>query len=182
MTNTITKRKLSVKAQTIGGAAAVITAVALPQLLHVLGAVSEHGSAFGEMLLPMHLPIILAGLLAGSYAAGAAGLLSPLISYCLTGMPASAMLPFMMIELAVYGICSGALREKNMPCIAKVFIAQLSGRIVRAAAILIGFYGFSAAVAPAVIISSIKTGIMGILLQLVLIPVIVRTVKKADNE
>lgn len=182
MTRTISKSKLSIKAQTIGALAAVVSAVALPQLIHMVGAATGHGTALGEMLLPMHLPVILAGFLAGPYAAGIAGLLSPLISFGITGMPTVAMLPFMMLELAVYGVCAGALRNKNIPDIAKVLITQIIGRTVRAGAILIGFYGLGTAVAPAVILTSIKAGIVGIVLQLLMIPFIVRSAKRADNE
>lgn len=182
MTTTITKQKLSVKAQTAGAIVAVVSAVTLPQLLHMLGYASGIGTLLGEILLPMHLPIILAGLLIGPYAAGAAGLLSPLISFALTGMPTAAMLPFMMIELAVYGICAGMLKDAKIPDISKVFIVQLAGRAIRGAAILIGFYGIGTAIKPAVILTSIKVGLVGIVLQLVIIPLAVYRLRKADNE
>ena len=100
MTTSITKQKLSLKAQTAGAILAMLSAVALPQLVHLLGGSMGVGTALGEMLLPMHLPIILAGLLIGPYAAGIAGLLSPLVSFALTGMPMAAMLPFMMIHFS----------------------------------------------------------------------------------
>ena len=69
MTTAITREKISLKAQAIGTIIALISAVALPQIIHVIGAVSGMGTSLGEALLPMHLPIILVGLLAGSYAA-----------------------------------------------------------------------------------------------------------------
>lgn len=182
MTTAIAKPKLSVKAQTIGAIAAIVSAVALPQLLHLLGAASGIGTALGEIFLPMHLPIILAGLLVGPYAAGAAGMLSPLISFALTGMPAPAMLPFMMIELAAYGICAGLFRNVKLPVTVKVLLVQIIGRAIRAAAILAGFYGFSSVIRPMVILTSIEVGLIGIALQLILIPLLVYRLKKADNE
>lgn len=124
MITAISHQKLSVKTQTIGAFIALISAVALPQIVHVIGAVSGMGTSLGEIFLPMHLPIILMGFLVGPYAAGTAGLLSPLISFALTGMPSSVMLPFMMIELCVYGICAGMLRNVRIPVIAKVLIAH----------------------------------------------------------
>ena len=111
MTNTYAKPKLSVKTQTLATIVAIVAAVVLPQLFHLMGAVSGLGTALGETFLPMHLPIILAGLLAGPYVGAIAGVLSPLISFALTGMPTAAMLPFMMIELFVYGLTSGLLRN-----------------------------------------------------------------------
>ncbi|MBQ7002772.1 MAG: ECF transporter S component [Oscillospiraceae bacterium] len=181
MTTTATTRRLSLKAQTIGAAAAIVSAVVLPQLLHAIGASTGLGSALGEILLPMHFPIILAGLLAGPYAAMTAGVLSPLLSFALTGMPAPAMLPFMMLELAVYGLCAGLLRTVSLPDTAKVLIVQLCGRIIRAGAILVVFYGFGGSVQPAVILTSIRMGLIGIALQLILIPVILACLRRADR-
>lgn len=178
---TYAKKQLSVKAQALYTIGAVIAAVALPQIFHVMGAVSGLGTALGETFLPMHLPIILVGLLAGPYAGAVSGVLAPLISFGLTGMPSAAMLPFMMIELGVYGLTSGLLRNVRMPAIAKVLITQVSGRAVRAAAILIAVYAFNSAAVPvAVIWNSILTGIFGIVLQWALIPLIVYRLEKHD--
>lgn len=174
MTNTYAKPKLSVKTQTLATIGAIVAAVILPQLFHLMGAVSGLGTALGETFLPMHLPIILAGLLAGPYVGAIAGVLSPLISFALTGMPTVAMLPFMMIELCVYGLSAGLLRSVNLPNIVKVLIAQVAGRGVRAIAILIAVYAFgNTAVPVAVIWNSIVAGIFGIVLQWALIPLIV---------
>ena len=178
MTNSYAKPKLSVKTQTLATVGAVAAAVILPQLFHLIGAVSGLGTAPGETFLPMHLPIILAGLIAGPYVGAIAGVLSPLISFALTGMPGVAMLPFMMIELCVYGLSSGLLRNVNLPTIVKVLIAQAAGRGVRAIAILIAAYAFgNTAVPVAVIWNSIVAGIFGIVLQWALIPLIVYRVE-----
>ncbi len=182
MTTVIKRKKLSVKAQVIGALIALISAVALPQLVHVAGAVSGMGTSLGEIFLPMHLPIILMGLLVGPYAAGVAGMLSPLVSFALTGMPTSVMLPFMMIELCAYGICAGLLRNVKLPVILKVLITQIAGRIIRAVAIAVGFYAFSTAVQPAVILTSITAGLFGIILQLIIIPLAVYRLKEEDHE
>lgn len=179
MTHTYAKPKLSVKNQTLATIGAVAAAVALPQLFHVMGALSSTGTALGETFLPMHLPIILAGLLAGPFVGAVSGLLSPLVSFALTGMPTSAMLPFMMIELCVYGLASGLLRNVKMPVIVKVLITQVAGRCVRAAAILIAIYVFgNTAIPVAVIWNSIAAGIFGLALQWALIPLVVYRVEK----
>lgn len=163
----------TVKAKTIATVIAVAAAVALPQLFHALGAASNAGTGLGEALLPMHLAILLLGLLAGPVAGFIAGAASPLISYGLSGMPSAAMLPFMVIELAAYGFFIGLLNRTKLPVIVKLLIAQVSGRALRALAILTAFYGFgSTAVLPSVILSSVVTGLFGILLQLVLIPLV----------
>lgn len=178
MTTTAVKSKLSVRTQVLATIGAIAGAVILPQLFHLMGAVSGLGTALGETFLPMHLPVILAGLLAGPYVGAIAGVLSPLVSFALSGMPTAMMLPFMMIELCVYGLASGLLRSAKMPTILKVVIAQLAGRAVRAIAILLAVYAFGSSAVPiAVIWNSIAVGIFGLLLQWTLIPLAVYRVE-----
>lgn len=177
-----TKQKLSVGTQALAAVTATVSAVVLPQIFHLLGMMSGLGSALGETFLPMHLPILLVGLLAGPYAGAAAGLLSPLASFALTGMPASAMLPFMMIELCIYGLTSGLLRDIRFPTIGKVLCAQVAGRAVRAVAILLAFYAFgSHAVPVAVIWKSIGAGIFGLILQWVLLPLLMYRIEHSAS-
>lgn len=175
---TVTKPKLSVKTQTLATLAAIVGAVVLPQMFHMLGAVSGLGTAFGETFLPMHLPIILVGLLAGPYAGAVSGLLGPLVSFALSGMPGIAMLPFMMVELCAYGFFAGLLRNVKLPTIAKVAAVQVAGRAVRAAAILLAVYAFgNESVRVASIWMSIGTGSFGIVLQWSFLPLIVYRVE-----
>ncbi|MBE5730706.1 MAG: ECF transporter S component [Clostridiales bacterium] len=185
MTNAAVKqnRKLSVKAQTIATLIAIVAAVVIPQIFHMMGAISGLGTALGETFLPMHLPILLVGLLAGPYAGAIAGLVSPLISFALTAMPGVAMLPFMMIELCVYGLTTGLFANVKMPTIYKVVIAQIAGRAVRAVAILAAVYLFAnSAISVATIWLSISTGIFGLALQWMLLPLIVYRVENAKQK
>ncbi len=168
------KPRLSVKVQTIATIAAIVGAVAVPQLFHALGAASGLGTSLGETFLPMHLPIILVGLLAGPYAGAIAGLLGPLASFAISGMPGVVMLPFMMIELCAYGLLAGLLRNAKLPTIVKVLAVQIGGRMVRATAILISVYGFgNERVNVATIWMSVVTGLFGLALQWSLIPLAV---------
>lgn len=173
-------KKLSVKTQTIAAVISIVSAVVLPQIFHFLGAVSGLGTTLGETFLPMHLPIIAVGLLVGGYAGAIAGVISPLISFAITGMPNAALLPFMMIELCIYGLSSGVLCNVKMPTIFKVVIAQVSGRVFRALAILIAVYGFSSTAVPVAIIwKSILAGIFGLVLQWTFLPLMVYRVENA---
>lgn len=173
-----TKKRLSVKVQVIATIAAIVGAVAVPQIFHLFGVVSGLGTALGEAFLPMHLPIILVGLLAGPYAGAVAGLFGPLVSFMISGMPGIAMLPFMMIELCAYGLCAGMLRNVKMPTIAKVVITQVAGRAVRAIAILLSVYVLgNESVSVAAIWMSIVTGVFGLALQWALIPLAVYRVE-----
>ena len=165
------KASLSLKAKTIATVISVVSAVIIPQIFHILGAVSGLSTSLGEIFLPMHLPIILVGLFAGPAAGAVAGALSPLASFALTGMPFMANLPFMMLELCAYGLFAGILSGVRMPSLAKVLAAQIVGRIVRFAALAIVFYGFEATkIAPMSVIYSVRTGLFGLVLQWSIIP------------
>lgn len=173
LANTMKKPRLSWKAQLFAAVGAMIGAVALPQIFHLLGAAAGLGTALGETFLPMHLPILLVGFLAGPYAGAVSGFLAPLASFALSGMPGIVMLPFMMLELCAYGLFAGLLREKRMPVIVKLLLAQSLGRLVRAAAILAAVYGFGyQKISVSVIWTSIRTGLFGLVLQWTFIPLI----------
>ena len=185
MTNSLTMSKKTFKTKTLITAAAILAAVALPQFFHVVGAVSGLGSALGETFLPIQLPVLLAGLLAGSVVGIIAGALSPLISFALSGMPAAGMLPFIMIELAGYGLAAGALSKMKMPVFYKLLLTQIAGRTIRATAILIAVYGLGSQIADiAGIWNSVITGLPGILLQWCLLSLLmfrIESVKKYND-
>jgi hypothetical protein len=173
MSNTWVNKRSLVVSQTLAATAAVVAAVALPQLFHVLGLISGAGPAVGATLLPMQLPVLLAGFLAGPLAGLAAGVLSPLVSFALSGMPAAILLPFLMLELAAYGLAAGYLRRAHLPRIGQLLIVQIVGRAVRAAAILFAVYALGSALAPAAQIKDmLLTGLPGIVLQWALIPLL----------
>lgn len=168
----------TIKTRTAATAVAVAAAVALPQLFHALGAVSGLGTALGETFLPMHLPVLLIGLMAGPAAGLAAGVLSPLVSFALSGMPSAVMLPFILIELAGYGLTAGLLAGTGMNTFCKLLITQVAGRALRTAAVLIGIYGFGSPVAVSSIWMSVVTGLPGILLQWAILPLLMFWVEK----
>ena len=149
----------------------VTAAVALPQVCHLVGRQLGYGSALGEMLLPMHLPVMLAGMLGGPVTGLVCGVASPLISFALTGMPMPNMLPFMTVELAVYGLSAGLLRRTNLPSFAQVVLVQVAGRAVRALVLAVAIYGFGFAGLPiSVVWTSIYAGLAGILIQWAVLP------------
>lgn len=178
------------KTKTLAAVLAVVAAVALPQIVHFIGHVSGLGSATGETFLPMHLAIFLVGFFAGPWAGLAAGALSPALSFGLTSlwndpMPALQMLPFMMIELAVYGLTTGLFAQyvAKLPAIVTLLAAQIAGRAVRALALTIGVYGFGSPVNISVIWTSLLTGLPGLILQWVIVPLLVYWVaQRAKHE
>lgn len=178
----IQKPCLSFKAQTFATVFAIISAVVLPQIFHLLGDASGLGTIPGDIFLPMHLPIILVGLLAGPYAGAISGLLAPIVSFSLSGMPNITILPLMMVELFAYGLCSGMLRNRKMPTIAKVFITQIAGRAAYLLAILASIYIIgNSNLHVAAVLSSMRAGIFGIVLQLILFPLIVYRIENSST-
>ena len=157
----------------------VSVAVILPQVCHLLGAQLGYGSKLGEMLLPMHLPVMLAGLLWGPWAGFACGMLSPIVSFALTGMPGAALLPFMTVELAVYGLSAGLLSKTNLPTLLQVALTQVAGRVARAAVLAAAIYGFGFDCLPISIVwTSIAAGVVGIVIQWAVLPLAAREGKR----
>ena len=155
--------KLSLGTKTAATLLAIVAAVVLPQLFHVIGAVSGQGTMLGVAFLPMHLPIIFVGLIAGPAV--------PLVSFLLSGMPMLVMLPLMMVELCAYGLVAGLLRGIKLPSLAKVVIAQLAGRVVLTAATAIAVFAFGSSKAIAATwTSDLAAGLPGLALQWALIP------------
>ena len=157
----------------------VMVAVTLPWLCHLMGNQFGLGTGLGEMLLPMHLPVMLAGIFGGPVVGLVCGVASPLISAALTGMPLPAMLPFMMVELAVYGLTAGLLRRHRLPAFVNVLLVQVAGRLVRAAVLAVAVYGFGFDRLPISLIwTSITVGLAGILIQWAVLPLAWRRIRQ----
>ena len=134
----------------------------------------------GTILLPMHFPIFLMGMLCGPLWGIVGGLLVPLLSSLLTGMPAFyPMLPVMMCELAVYGGITGLLyAKKKMKLYPSLILAMIAGRLVHGAVWAALFLAGGKAVTFASAFAFVIDGIPGTALQLLLIPLIVKAVEK----
>jgi hypothetical protein len=171
-TKTIVTTRTAMKTQTLAAMAAVGAAVALPQLLHIIGAVSGLGPALGQTFLPMYLPIILVGFLVGPFAGAAAGIAAPLLSFALTGMPGVILLPIIMTELVVIGFAAGMLRSLKLPSFGKLILVQLAGKAAYALAVLAAIYLFGSTLEAGQILASVQIGLPGLLLQWALVPLI----------
>ncbi len=137
----------------------------------------------GQVFLPMHIPVLLCGLICGWPYGLVCGLIGPALSSLLTGMPPAAMLPSMMVECATYGCVAGlVMRFVRTKCqLADLYIsliaAMVAGRVLS---------GFAKAwiFAPgtpvfAWVSTSLVTGLPGIAIQLLLIPLLVVALTKA---
>lgn len=176
LTTTISKQRLTTNAFTV--ILAVATAVILPQVFHAVGILSGTGTAVGAALLPMHLSVLLAGMLGGPTVGLMAGILSPLVSFGISGMPAAAVLPFMVIELGIYGLTAGGLSKTKLPTFVQLLITQAAGRIARAAAMVFAIYALgNSQLTVASIGAFIVDGLFGILLQWALLPLLADRLK-----
>lgn len=172
----------SVKTKTIAAIVAIVAAVAVPQIFHLLGASLKVGPLLGQVFLPMHFAIFVVGLLAGPYVGLIVGIVSPAISFGLTGMPMVNMLPYMMIELAVYGLVAGFMANRKKPIIVKLLIAQISGRLVMALVYFIAATFFGQQVSAMQVLQSSRLGLFGLVLQWIIVPLLVFRIMAWDKQ
>ena len=95
-------RKMSYVKLSVITALCIALCVVLPMAFHAIP-----GAAFS--IIPMHIPVLLCGLIAGWRFGLLAGIAGPLVSFLITGMPPTFVLPGMMLELGVYGLAAGLL-------------------------------------------------------------------------
>ena len=140
---------------------------------------------FGNMLCPMHLPVLLCGFLCGPWWALAVGIIAPPLRYVLFHMP--PIFPTglaMCFELAAYGVVTGllyrALPKKPGYLYVSLIAAMLAGRFVwggvMAALMGLGRASFGWAI---FVTNGFVNAIPAIILQLILIPVLVLALKRA---
>ncbi len=150
--------------------------VVLPMAFH---AIPNGGSVF----LPMHIPVLLCGLICGWPYGGVCGLLGPALSSLLTGMPPAAYLPSMMVECCTYGFVSGLIMKyvRTKHTTADLYISLVTAMVLgRVVAGLAKSLIFTPGTAPFLWVStSLVTGIPGIVVQLLLMPLVVYALTRA---
>ncbi len=138
----------------------------------------------GNLLSPMHIPVLLAGFLVGGPWAALVGLIAPPLRFFLFGMPPLVPTALrMMFELAAYGLIAGlvykALPKKTWSVYVALLIAMLGGRLVYGLA----SYVLSLFIGPAFtfemfLAAAFINAVPGIVLHIVLVPAIVLTFEK----
>ncbi len=151
--------------------AAMLTAVGI-----VLPFFTGQIPQIGNMLLPMHLPVLVCGLICGWQYGGIVGFILPLLRHVLFGMPPMPNGIAMAFELAAYGAIAGFVyNHSRWQCIVSLYrsllIAMVGGRIVWGAVsiVVLGIAG-GAFTWQMFMASAFLNAIPGIILQLVLIP------------
>ena len=150
--------------------AAVFTTLAVyaPILVHHFG-----GAAAGRIFLPMPFFVLAAGLLFGWRVGLMTGLVSPIVSFLISGMPMANILPFITIQLCAYGLAAGMLKERF-----NEWISLAGGLMAGILASGIAVSLFSKMSAAGYVLSALKDGWIGIAIQFATLPILVYFLKK----
>ena len=176
------KKKITIK--TLISIGIVAMAVTLPMLVHLIA-----GNTGGMRWLPMYLPILIGGCLLGAKWGSAIAVISPLVSYFITlstgtPMPSIERLPFMIAELVVFAITCGLFSKKIMKnsliVIPAVLLAEVLGRSVLM--LLVVIFNEFTIFTPELIWEQIKTGLLALGLQAIIMPFIVISLKCLLNK
>ena len=131
----------------------------------------------GNMLLPMHLPVLVCGLICGWQYGAVVGFVLPLLRFVLFGMPPIyPMGVSMAFELAAYGFLVGWLySHSRWQCIISLYrcliAAMVGGRLVWGAVrVLLSGVAGQAFTWEMFLSGALLTAVPGIILQLTLIP------------
>lgn len=132
----------------------------------------------GNMLLPMHIPVLIAGFVLGGKYGFIIGFIVPLLRNLLLSMPPLPIAIPMAFELATYGVVTGFLYNKlakNKPNIyVSLIVAMLAGRLVWGIASYIIFaINGTAFTLEMFIAGGFLNAVIGIVLQLIIIPPLV---------
>ena len=148
--------------------------IILPMIFHMFGMT-------GPVVLPMHIPVLLGGFLLPPTMAFMLGIITPVISGLLTGMPVMfPMAVIMAAEVGVYGITASLSTSKlKLSLIPSLIISMIAGRIAAGltVAVLVRFFGIK--MNPVTYVTgAIVTGIPGIIIQLIFIPTLVYAINR----
>lgn len=138
----------------------------------------------GKMLLPMHIPVILCGFVCGWQYGLIVGFITPLLRTLMFGMP--PLFPTavaMSFELAAYGCFCGLFYSKLPKKLLYIYISLITsmviGRVIWGAVSVILYgaagKGFTWKIFMA---GAFINAVPGILLQLILIPAVVKVLDK----
>lgn len=138
----------------------------------------------GQMLLPMHIPVLICGIVCGGPCGLIVGLILPLLRSVLFGMP--NLMPSaiaMAFELATYGFVAGVLYQTGKQTKMKLYMsligAMISGRIIWGLASMLLYRVLGMDFTWQVFVAgAFLNAIPGIIAQFVFIPPIVMGIKR----
>lgn len=161
-------RRFSVRTLTTTGLLLAV-GLLLPMVFHSL-----FGAAGGKTFLPMHYAVLLGGLLLRPVAGAFLGIATPVLSALLTSMPPVAILPPMVVELAVYGLVAGVAHcHWRLAPLWALLIAMVAGGLALGLAVALLGPSIGLKAEPvAYVLASIVSGLPSIAAQIVVIPLL----------
>lgn len=156
--------------------------IVIPIGFHALG-----GGRLGPVFLPMYLPVLVCGMLVSPGAAAAVGLLTPVLSSALTGMPpVLPTLPLMVAELAAMGAVASVLhRRLGLPALLATPLTLVVGRAVLGLAVALAVNLLPAELPPPMrepalyLIGATVTALPGLVLQMLAVPAVVALAERS---
>ena len=161
-----------------------VTWGALMIALGLLFPMAFHAVGLGKSFLPMHIPVLLCGFLTDPSTGLLVGALTPLLSALLTGMPllSPPVAQAMMVELGLYGFLAAMLhRRRAVRVYPALLVTMVAGRLVYGVlgALLFRLIGLGPIPALYPISAGLLTGIPGLLLQIAIVPPVVRAAERS---
>lgn len=150
--------------------------ILIPWIFHATGIA-------GRIFLPMHIPVILCGFICGKKYGLLVGAAAPMLNILISGMPIVYPVGIgMVFELAAYGFFAGYIFDKTKKVIPSLLGAMIIGRIVRiAASYLITVPFGNVFLFKGILTALFVTSIWGIIVQVILIPVIMKAYQKLSR-
>jgi len=169
--------KVKITVKSVISLGLTLAAAFLPLLVH-----ASIGTVGGATWLPMYLPVLLGGCLLGGFYGVAIGIASPIASYLISlailglPMPIAEKLPYMIMELSVFGIVSGlfakSISKKPLLAFPAVICAQCAGRVIN---LILNIFMGQASLGLAVI----QKGLPGLYAQVIIVPLIIIALAKS---
>lgn len=153
----------------------------------VLPMITVGSTQIGNMISPMHIPVLICGFICGWQYAATVGVIAPLLRSAIFGMP--PMYPIavgMVFELCAYGIISGILSKifpkKNVYIYPALLISMLGGRCIWGIAryVMAGLGGSEFSMSMFVA-GAFTNAIPAIIIHIILIPPVVMAMRRISK-
>lgn len=167
------RRKITTK-KLVTASMLLAIGVIIPSIFHITGLP-------GQMLLPMHIPVLIGGFLLPPTLALLLGMLTPLLNSFITGMPVLFPIAIILVfELGAYGLITSLLyRVLKIPSLLALIISMIVGRLVAGLTIFVLSAFFTLPLDPIIFVKGVViTGLPGIIIQIILIPSLVYAILK----
>ena len=149
----------------------------------VLPFVTMNIPEIGNMLLPMHIPVLLSGFILGPIYGMIVGFVTPLLRSVMFGAPIFYPKAIVMsFELLTYGLISGLFyhiifnrRSKLINIYISLILAMIFGRVTYCIVqSIIGLVNMNEFTFKVFVTEAIINAITGIIIQLIIIPIIIK--------